>query len=77
MLIEIRQLNKDIGLFCDDGLAASLGTDRQRENLSKKIAATVHGFGFKLELKTNVTEANFLDLHLDLKTYGTFMKPLN
>ena len=44
MLVEIRQLNGDIGLFRDDGLGAPRGTDRQRELLAKKIATTVHGF---------------------------------
>ena len=69
---------KDVGLYCDDGLAvhrdiSGSETDRIRKDLIKRFGA----LGLKITIRTFLKIVNFLDLTFDLSTgkYCPFRKP--
>ena len=54
-----------MGLYRDDGLMILRNTNSQQtDKIWKKIISIFESINFKIEITTNLTEANFLDLTL-------------
>ena len=54
-----------MGLYRDDGLMILRNTNSQQtDKIWKKIISIFESIDFKIEITTNLTEANFLDLTL-------------
>ena len=76
----ILSLFKDVipncGLYRDDGLAVSCGTNRQIENMKKKICKVFQDIGLAVTIEANSKIVNFLDVTFDLNTgiFRPFMK---
>ena len=68
ILSKLSKLDKniDVGLYHDDGLISSKLTNRQTENIKKKITNIFAQYGLKLEIIANQKIVNFLDVTLDL-----------
>ena len=77
LLSKTQNLGMCIGKFCDDGLAISWLTSRETENAAKKLSQIYSSYGLKLEVKTNLTVVDYLDITLDLNTglHAPYMKP--
>ena len=65
-----------IGLYRDDGLAASPARPRQVEMLKKKICKIFSAHNLKVTIEANLKVVNFLDITLDLEReiYLPYMK---
>ena len=65
------------GKFRDDGLSISWLTPRETENAAKNLSQIYASYGLKLEVKTNLSVVDYLDITLDLNTglYAPYMKP--
>ena len=77
LLHQLKHLPVDIGLYRDDGLAASALTNRLTEKLWQQIKRVYEDNGLKVTAEVNKKVVNFLDITLDLNTgrYRPFMKP--
>ena len=77
MLDRLKTLGLDIGLYRDDGLGVSSSTNRQLENMKKKLCEIFKQEGLSITVEANKKEVNFLDVTLDLRTglYKPFIKP--
>ena len=67
-----------MGLYRDDGLAVLKNhSGRQAERVKKQLHSTFQSLGLRLTAQVNVTEANFLDVTMDLRTdaYKPYRKP--
>ena len=66
-----------MGLYRDDGLIAINKTGRQLDILRKDLHVLFKKHGFKIEVVTNVTKVNYLDITFDLETgtHRPFRKP--
>ena len=69
---------KDLGLYCDDGLAVSRaipGGESYRKR--KEMVRLFDKLGVKISIQTNLKVANFLDVTFDLEnnTYYPYRKP--
>ena len=56
-----------IGLYRDDGLAATSARPRQVEILKKKICKVFSEHNLKITIEANMKVVNFLDITLDLE----------
>ena len=68
----------DAGLYRDDGLILLRNLNgRQIDQLRKKIIKIFESIGFKIEIVTNLTEVDFLDVTFNLlnNTYRPYKKP--
>merc|ERR1711873_160545 len=65
-----------IGLYRDDGLAASPARPRQVEILKKKICQVFAKNGLRVTIEANLKVVNFLDVTFDLNNdvYKPYMK---
>ncbi len=72
-------IGNSIGLYRDDGLAASNKTPREIENIKKTICKTFSDHNLKLTISANMKRVDYLDITLDLlsETYKPFKKPGN
>ena len=76
----ILSLLKDVipncGLYRDDGLAVTSRTNRQIENMKKKICKVFKDIGLAVTIEANSKIVNFLDVTFDLNTgiFRPFMK---
>ena len=81
ILSKLSKLDKniDVGLYRDDGLISSKLTNRQTENIKKKITNIFAQYGLKLEIIANQKIVNFPDVTLDLnkELYTPYMKVNN
>ena len=68
LLSQLQDLGLSIGLFRDDGLAVSRFRGRQTEKVSQKIRNIFDKYNLKLDIQTNKTVVNYLDITLDLST---------
>ena len=77
LLSELSGLGIDIGLYRDDGLAASSKSAREIENIKKKMSAIFKKYNLKITIEANKKRVEFLDVYFDLEKdeYGPFMKP--
>ena len=62
------EYGNDIGLYRDDGLAASNNTPREIENIKKHICKTFSDHSLKITIEANKKCVNCLDIALDLKS---------
>ena len=58
----------DVGLFIDGLIVVESLNGQQTDRLRKNIAQVFTNFGFKIEIKTNLIEAHFLDVTFSLIT---------
>ena len=72
-------LEKDqMGLYRDDGLINLRNINNQQtDKIRKKIISIFKSIDFKIEITTNLTEVNFLDVtfNLERNTYWPYKKP--
>ena len=70
-------INIQIGLFRDDGLAVSTLTARQNDNIAKKMCDIFKKNGLRITVEVNLTVVDYLDVTLDLarNEYRPYIKP--
>ena len=72
--------NTNIGLYRDDGLACLLNpSGPESERFKKRLIKFFQSHGLKITVDTNLHQANFLDVTLDLRSgkYRPYRKPNN
>ena len=76
LLSQIQHLDTNIGLYRDDGLAASCLSAQQTDAAKKEICRIFNSNGLRITIEANVNTVNFLDITMDLQTctYKPFMK---
>ena len=77
LLFQLKNLNAEIGLYRDDGLALTGSTPRQTEKLKQQIIKIFNDNGLKITIEANLKKVEFLDVQLDLEneTFKPFIKP--
>ena len=77
ILSKLEKLNLNVGIYRDDGLAATSSTPRQVEIMKKKITAIFNSLGLEVTIEANLKIINFLDICMDLEAdvYKPFIKP--
>ena len=77
LLSQISDINLNIGLYRDDGLAVSALTPRQNELTKKKLCQIFKANGFNITIEANKKSVNFLDVNFNLETetFKPYMKP--
>ena len=77
MLSKLQNLNLNIGLYRDDGLATGFQTPRQLEIIKKKLCKIFKEHELSITIEANKKVVNFLDVTLDLNTglYKPYIKP--
>jgi hypothetical protein len=75
----MQHLNIDLGLYRDDGLAASCLSPRQTEQTKKDICKIFKNNNLKITKEANLKIVDFLDITMDLGTelFKPFNKPNN
>ena len=76
-LSKLQNLNLNIGLYRDDGLATGFQTPRQLDIIKKKLCKIFKEHELSITIEANKKVVNFLDVTLDLNTglYKPYMKP--
>ena len=59
---------RNIGLYCDDGLAAFNGKPHEIEKIKKELCKIFRDNDLKITVEGNKTKVNFLDVTLDLRS---------
>ena len=77
LLSQLQDLDVNIGLYRDDGLAISNTTPRRTENIKKHICRVFNQNGLRITIEANKHIINFLDVTFNLHnhTYQPFTKP--
>ena len=77
LLSQLQDLDVNIGLHRDDGLAISNAYPRRTENVKKHICRVFNQNGLRITTEANKQIINFLDVTLNLNnnTYQPFTKP--
>ena len=77
LLSQLQDLNANVGLYRDDGLAITNATPRETESIKKEICRIVNNNGLRITIEANKQIINFLDVTFNLKrsTYQPFTKP--
>ena len=77
LLSQLQDLNANIGLYRDDGLAITNATPRETESIKKEICRIFNNNGLGITIEANKQIINFLDVTFNLKrsTYQPFTKP--
>ena len=77
LLSQLQDLDVNIGLYRDDGLAISNTTPRGTENIKKQICRVFSHNGLRITIEANKQIINFLDVTFNLNnnTYQPFTKP--
>ena len=77
ILSKLEKLNLNVGIYRDDGLAATSSTPRQVEIMKKKITAIFNSLGLEVTIEANLKIINFLDICMELEAdvYKPFIKP--
>ena len=77
LLSQLQDLNINVGLYRDDGLAITNATPRDTENIKKKICRIFNNNGLRITIEANKQIINFLDVtfNLNRSTYQPFTKP--
>ncbi|KAL9959196.1 hypothetical protein ACROYT_G036291 [Oculina patagonica] len=73
----VQNLNINLGLYRDDGLAISNTTPRDTENIKKEICRVFNNNGLRITIEANKKIINFLDVTFNLSnnTYQPYTKP--
>lgn len=77
LLSQLQDLNVNVGLYRDDGLAISSASPRESEIFKKKICQVFTSNGLRITIEANKQVINFLDVTFNLNdgTYRPFTKP--
>ena len=77
LLSQLQQLNINIGLYRDDGLAVVNSTPRVIENIKKDICRIFNNNGLCITIEANKKIINFLDITYNLNqcAYQPYTKP--
>ena len=77
LLSQLQDLNANVGLYRDDGLAITNATPRETESIKKEICRIFNNIGLRITIEANKQIINFLDVTFNLKrsTYQPFTKP--
>ena len=77
LLSQLQDLNINVGLYRDDGLAITNATPRDTENITKEICRIFNHNGLRITIEANKQIINFLDVtfNLNRSTYQPFTKP--
>ena len=77
LLSQLQDLNTNVGLYRDDGLAITNATPRETESIKKEICRIFNNNGLRITIEANKQIINFLDVTFNLKrsTYQPFTKP--
>ena len=71
LLAQMEELNINIGIYRDDGLAVCDKSPQETENIKKKICQIFKDNNLKITINANFKSCNFLDITLNLND-GTF-----
>jgi hypothetical protein len=79
LLSQLQNLDINIGLYRDDGLAICNKSPKEIENIKKDICKVFRNNNLNVTIEANQKVVDFLDITLDLNTgiYKPFMKPNN
>lgn len=79
ILSHLQNLNINVGLYRDDGLATSNMSPRETEKTKKKICKIFEKLNLKITIEANLKSVDFLDITMDLSSqlYKPYMKPNN
>ena len=79
LLFLLRDIDINVGLYRDDGLAFTDKTPRQCECIKKRISKIFSDNDLKITIESNTKIVDFLDVTLDLNTglFKPFIKPNN
>ncbi|KAL5010142.1 hypothetical protein ScPMuIL_012447 [Solemya velum] len=79
ILSQLRELNIDVGLYKDDGLAISPKTPRQTELIKNQICSIFTNNILKITIEANKSIVNFLDVTFKIASgmYKPYLKPNN
>ena len=79
LLSQLQHLPINIGLYRDDGLAATCLSTKQCEDVKKEIGRIFHLNNLSITIEANKNDVNFLDINMDLDTWDfkPFRKPNN
>ena len=77
LLSQLQNLDVNIGLYRDDGLAVSNAALRDTENIKKEICRVFNQNGLCITIEANKQVINFLDVTFNLNnsTYQPYTKP--
>ncbi|XP_022777694.1 loricrin-like [Stylophora pistillata] len=77
LLSQLKDLNINVGLYRDDGLAITNATPRDTENIKRKICRIFNNNGLRITIEANKQIIDFLDVtfNLNRSTYQPFTKP--
>ena len=77
LLSQLQNLDINLGLNRDDGLAVTNATPKEIENVKKEICRIFNDNGLRITIEANKRIINFLDVTLNLKksTFQPFTKP--
>ena len=77
LLSQLQDLNINVGLSRDDGLAITNATPRDSENIKKEICRIFNSNRLCITIEANKQIINFLDVSFNLNrsTYQPFTKP--
>ena len=77
LLSQLQDLNINVGLYRDDGLAITNATPRDTENIKKEVCRIFNSNGLRITIEANKQIINFLDVtfNLNRSTYQPFTKP--
>ena len=77
LLSQLQDLNINVGLYRDDGLAITNATPRDTENIKKEICRIFNNNGLRITIEAHKQIINFLDVtfNLNRSTYQPFTKP--
>jgi len=77
LLSQLQQLNINIGLYRDDGLAVVNSTPRAIENIKKDICRICNSNGIRITIEANKKIIDFLDITFSLNqcSYRPYTKP--
>ena len=77
ILSKLQELNINVGIYRDDGLAATSSTPRQVEKIKQKITKIFSDLGLKITIEANLKTINFLDICMDLDAdiFKPYIKP--
>ena len=72
----LQDLNVNVGLYRDDGLAISSASPRESEIIKKKMCQVFTSNGLRITIEANKQVINFLNVTFNLNsTYQPFTKP--
>ncbi|GFO11714.1 hypothetical protein PoB_003821900 [Plakobranchus ocellatus] len=71
LLSQLKNLNINVGLYRDGGLAVTTQSAREAESTKKKICKIFKDNGLNITIEANKKAVDFLDISFDLRT-GTY-----